>query len=84
MGLEIGKNYSQSKVQEAVRQVTGNNGLTVEIKQLKSGNATLVVGGLQLDTVSSGVGEKIKWSQGLQDGVKEKANNGNTLDWRSS
>jgi hypothetical protein len=83
MGLDIGKNYSENEVQDALRTVTGNNGLIVTIKKLGSTNATLIVAGEQLASSFSAKGDKIVWAQKIQDLVK-KATGGNTLDWSSS
>jgi hypothetical protein len=83
MGLSAGKDYSAKDIQTAVRSVTDNATLTVTIKDLGKGNATLVVGGKQLASSFSSSGSKIKWAKDMQNLIKD-ATGGGTLNWSGS
>lgn len=85
MGLQAGKDYSAKDIQSAVRDVFDDNSITVTIKELGHGNATLIVNDEQLaSSFSSAKGGKIKWAKNMQGLIKDTINPDEAVNWSGS
>ncbi|KMO42403.1 hypothetical protein VQ03_10825 [Methylobacterium tarhaniae] len=83
MGLQATKAYSAKDIQSDLRNITDDNTITVEIKELGHGNATLLVNGTQLASSFSAQGSKIVWAKAMQPLIKDVLG-GDTINWANS
>jgi len=85
VGLQAGKDYSAKDIQKSVRAVFDDDTITVTIKELGRGNATLVVNGTQLaSSFSSAKDDKIKWAAAMQGLIRDAIDPNRTVQWAGS